>query len=272
MECFWTLESFESRAPTSPQRILPDGRTELIFNLADPFRRYHPDGAIEVQPRTLIVGQMRRFVMVQPLGRVKLFGVRFRPAGAGPFLGAPLDAFTGPIVSLEQAWNRAGRELSERIESARSTADRWRWVENELIERLARHRSVDPLIDRAVELIVRRTGIVSMERLHQELGTSGRQLQRRFRTHVGISPKRLCRILRFQGVFTAIGRRRTAGWGLVAADCGYHDQAHLIHEFKEFAGQSPAAYLRERHEVSDHFTGARDLSDSYKTDESGGAI
>ncbi len=84
IECFWTLESDDKLSTASPERILPDGCVELIFNLADPFKRYHANGTTEIQPKTLITGQMRRYAMIEPTGRVKLLGVRFQPSGAYP--------------------------------------------------------------------------------------------------------------------------------------------------------------------------------------------
>ena len=119
VECFWTLSTnSESEAP-SRDKVLPDGCTELIFNLADPFKRYHPDGIIELQPRTLIVGQMRCPALIQPTGRVKLFGIRFRPSGAYPFLRFPQHELDDMILDLKTVWSSWGMELEERIHSLR---------------------------------------------------------------------------------------------------------------------------------------------------------
>jgi hypothetical protein len=76
---------------------LPDGCIELIFNLAEKFRRHHSGGEIEIQPETLIAGQMRRYAMIEPAGRVKLFGVRFHPHGAHPFFQFALSELTDQL-------------------------------------------------------------------------------------------------------------------------------------------------------------------------------
>jgi hypothetical protein len=57
IRCFWTLEA-ASEASTPPEPVMPDGRIELIFNLADPFRRFHADGYVETQRLSIVAGQM----------------------------------------------------------------------------------------------------------------------------------------------------------------------------------------------------------------------
>jgi AraC-like DNA-binding protein len=49
--------------------------------------------------------------------------------------------------------------------------------------------------------------------------------------------------------------RGSGDWATVAQACGYYDQAHLIRDFKEFAGEPPTAYFGRRHPMSDAFTG-----------------
>ena len=103
-----------------------------------------------------------------------------------------------------------------------------------------------------------------VSRLASDCGCSARQLERQFRAETGLSPRLLARIIRFQRVFRALGnggagaeetssrpdgaaapdRRHGADWITLALDCGYADQAHLIRDFREFSGETPAAFLK----------------------------
>ncbi|MGH7600000.1 MAG: AraC family transcriptional regulator [bacterium] len=267
IECFWTLEGHEKYSEASPERILPDGCVELIFNLADAFKRYHSNRALEIQPQTLIAGQMRRYAMIEPTGRVKLFGVRFHPGGAYPFFQFPLNELTDQIIGFDSVWNRAGKELADKIQSARSVRERIRIIETALLARLEQRNNADHLVNTAVKTIVAREGLVSIERLRQNLGIGERQLERKFQTAVGITPKFLCRTLRFQKVFKAVERNQAVNWSFIASECGYYDQAHFIHDFKEFSGQNPTAYFSQDYEMSEYFTRKKRLSDFYNTIE-----
>jgi transcriptional regulator GlxA family with amidase domain len=96
------------------------------------------------------------------------------------------------------------------------------------------------------------------------MGISGRQLERRFMSEVGLGPKLLCRILRFQQVFPAV-ERADKNWARIAADCGYYDQAHLIRDFRQFAGQTPSVLFDHFTPFAEFFTRKRRASDFYNT-------
>jgi transcriptional regulator GlxA family with amidase domain len=82
--------------------------------------------------------------------------------------------------------------------------------------------------------------------LAQELGCSRRHLVAGFRQHVGLPPKRLARVLRFQRVVSLLDRSGGDGLGDIAAACGYYDQPHLNRDFRQFAGASPGEWLARR--------------------------
>ncbi len=94
-----------------------------------------------------------------------------------------------------------------------------------------------------------------------------RQLERKFQALVGVSPKFLCRILRLQKVFKTVELNPAVNWSFIASECGYYDQAHFIHDFKDFSGQNPSAYFSEDREMSEYFTRKNRLSDFYNTNE-----
>jgi len=81
-------------------------------------------------------------------------------------------------------------------------------------------------------------------------GWSERQFRRRFQEVAGIGPKVFSRIIRFQRALRAMERADPLP---AALDCGYYDQAHFIHDFKSFAGETPAAYASRKHPLADHF-------------------
>lgn len=114
------------------------------------------------------------------------------------------------------------------------------------------------------ERIVSRNGQVTIDQLAVAAGISSRQLERGFLREVGVGPKLLCRILRFQQVFRAVDRN-DAGWAGVAADCGYYDQAHLIRDFQQFARQAPSVLLAQASPLTQSFTRKERMSDFSKT-------
>src|ERR1700674_4318786 len=110
----------------------------------------------------------------------------------------------------------------------------------------------DPLVSFAVAEFERAGGLMSISDLANRIGLSARQLERRFRTEVGIGPKLFGRMKRFQRVFRTIDDPKL-NWVDVAVDCGYYDQSHLIRDFREFSGDTPTALLAAEFDLTRHF-------------------
>jgi AraC-like DNA-binding protein len=80
----------------------------------------------------------------------------------------------------------------------------------------------------------------------QELGWSHKHLVARFQAEVGLPPKRLARILRFERALSGLQRQRSMSLADVALEAGYCDQAHLNRDFRRLAGLTPTEYLARR--------------------------
>jgi AraC-like DNA-binding protein len=254
IKCFWFLES-EGSTGQPTERILPDGCTEIVFNLADPFAQHNADGSIRKQPLALLVGQMRRHLLIQPTGRVEILGIRFWPAGAYPFLAFPQDQIAERVLDFGDVSRGIVRDIHSRLSDSSAASERVRLVQELLLGQLKKSAPVDGLVDRAVELITRTAGSVPVLDLADKLGISLRGLDRQFNTRVGFPPKSLCRIVRFQRALQMFSRKSsTPDWARVALECGYYDQPHFIREFKSFAGKEPSSYFRETNVMSDYFT------------------
>jgi len=251
VECFWTLEGDGPSPGAAPERILPDGCVELILNFGERFSEHHNNHR-ELQPRHFLVGQMSGPILISPNGTVQLMGIRFHPGGTSPFLRVPMNELTDHIAELGSLSSELERELLLASEDLSSLSEKISGIESVLIARLLRG-SFDSFAVSLASRIVHSAGRVSVDQLATDAGISSRQLERRFLREIGIGPKLLGRILRFQQVFWAV-ERVDSPWASIAVDCGYYDQAHLIRDFSQFAGQTPAVLLAERSALTEAFT------------------
>jgi AraC-like DNA-binding protein len=97
-----------------------------------------------------------------------------------------------------------------------------------------------------------------MDVLAARVQLTSRHLERHFKNAVGISPKRLARITRFQHALRMFEHLDSPQRGThTAAECGYADQAHFIRDFSEFAGCAPGAHLLRRAELNGFFSSRR---------------
>jgi AraC-like DNA-binding protein len=250
----------ESAAPTpdaEPERVLPDGCSEIIVHFGDPFRRLDEGGRAVSQKRALFAGQMERFVLLRPEGRVGMFGIRFEPGGVRPFVDVALHELTGKIVALQDVWHGAGPLFEERLQSATTDPERIAISEAFLASQM-RGATVRMDVRRAVQRVVAAQGLLSVDEVAQGLFGGRRNLERAFREYVGLSPKRLARIVRFQTVFQFFESDVAEGavnanWVRAAIDCGYYDQSHLNRDFRQFAGLPPTHYTAASHPIGDCF-------------------
>jgi AraC-like DNA-binding protein len=247
VKCIWSLESDRAVRDAPRERILPDGCVELVFHFHDPFLTYSATGTRTLQPRSFVVGQMRRFLEIQAAGRMGIFAVRFHVRGAYRFFPGPLSEVTGRDADLEDVWGKRARELTERIATARTMTARAERVETTLLELLGQGDRHDRTVDRCLQLIETSDGQVNIGRLAPELGVSQRQLSRRFQDIVGMSPKEFARVRRFLHAVRALSTGRERTLTDTAHACGYFDQAHFNHEFRELAGITPREFFTFPH-------------------------
>ena len=254
IKCFWSIE--DAGSPTAaPEPVVPDGCVEIVFNLADRFQRIQGPDDIETQPATIVAGQMKRSVLIKPTGRISLFGIRFQHAGAFPFFQFSLSELTDRIESIDSTWGAEGREIEERICEAGTFAERVAIIETIFTARLISNKKFDSSIIEAARLIVGRDGAVPIRQVAELVGISERQLEREFKQKIGVSPKLFSRIIRFQQLLKSLEGDGAEGLLENALTLGYYDQAHMLHEFREFAGKSPTAFIDEAHRISEAFTG-----------------
>jgi AraC-like DNA-binding protein len=245
--CYWVLEG---PYHPEPELVLPDGCMELIIHYGDRFRLLQPDGSSGLQARSVLAGEVTRSLRIGPSGVIGMVGVRFRPGGAYRFFPVPMQEWTDVIRPLELIAGRAAAEWEERVGAAGNHVERWHVVSTALRSRLRCQRPRREAVDQAIRQIQLASGNLSVDLLADHVGLSRRHLTRSFHHQVGLTPKLLARILRFQRAVRTAQERPNLPWAAVALDCGYFDQAHLHRDFRAFAGEAPATFMASDHELA----------------------
>jgi AraC-like DNA-binding protein len=232
-------------------RILPQARSYLLINLGPPQYLFLPG-----PPELRIVFDDIWFSglyegpieTAAPQGSV-LLGVAFKASGAAsllPWSQAELVNRTGPLQDLV---GPAALRLREQLLNTPTFAQRLDIAEDWLLDICASGRSVHPLVHWTLTRIAQSGGRVRAEELARDAGCSRKYLSSILSRSVGLAPKSLARIHRFQHALARLGgaaaaRHEGMDWAALAADCGYYDQSHLIRDFQQFSGMAPAAFLR----------------------------
>jgi AraC-like DNA-binding protein len=175
----------------------------------------------------------------QLTGRGYVCGTKFTPAGFFAFARLPLRDLVDQVIPVEAA---TGRNLRVPRDADART------VRTELETFL---RSFAPvrteemaLADRLVRLAQEDRSIARAEDLARAAGASVRSLHRLFERHVGVGPKWIVRRSRVQEAAERLARGERIDLARTAQELGYHDQAHLTHDFRAQVGFTPAAYAR----------------------------
>lgn len=230
------------------RRELPSVRVVLIINLGEPIRVLSPAGQTgwREQPEGFLAGLHDTYAVTETGGSQAGVQVDLTPIGAHLLLGLPMDELSRRVVTLEDLFGRGGLLLREAVAEAPGWAERFEVVDQFLLTLLDRARSPVPSVTRALGRLRESGGTVPVGVIAAEIGCSRRHLISRFREQVGVTPKLLARILRFERVVSLVDARTELGWAEIAQVSGYYDQAHMIRDFNQFAGSPPNEFARRR--------------------------
>ncbi len=219
VECSWVLDTSEA---VTGHRVPPDGCLDIVYNRSNGLRA---------------IGTMTREQRFHFPEGAQLAGVRFRPGMAGRFLGVAPSELTDTSAPLEDLWPRRARELQRRLDDAKSIQDAMRILLGNLP---APDAALTPM-QQAIEWLSATNGNADLDVVARQANLSLRQFRRRCLEESGLTPKRLCRVLRFRHACRIAGEVDRLDWPAIALEAEYFDQSHLIRDFQEFTGHTPMA-------------------------------
>jgi AraC-like DNA-binding protein len=173
------------------------------------------------------------------------FGIHINlsPPAAYSLFGLPLYTLAHRQVPLEDVLGEPF--LAERLHEAGGWDARFLLLDGVIARRLADSRLASPGVLWAWRRLVETNGAVRVGELTQELGWSRKRIVARFREEIGLPPKRAARLLRFERARDLAETAERPDWARVAVEAGYYDQSHLINEFRDVTGRTPATFLQD---------------------------
>jgi AraC-like DNA-binding protein len=248
----WVHGPYQGYLESGKRRIrrkeVPSALVPLIVNMGPAWRMFDPRHPAE-PPRlhdSFVAGLSDTYTVVEPTGASLCMQVNFTPIGAHRFFGVPMDTLTNCVVDLENIVGPMACHLAARLYEAPSWEVRFAILDSVLAARLAAGREPSAEIVRAWHRLTETGGCLDIGTLASEIGWSRKHLIARFREQIGMPPKLVARILRFNRVTRLLERDTGERWAEIAYECGYYDQAHLIRDFREFAGSTPSDLLAHR--------------------------
>lgn len=179
---------------------------------------------------SFLVGMWDRPALTEHDGDAHGVQIDLPPAVAYALVGGRMDELTNRVVELTEL---EVLNVDRLLETGGAAAA------DELVNAMRR----GPSVSREVEWAYTQLKLHPSTRiatLAEEIGWSRGHLVDRFRREVGLTPKRFARVVRFRSAFDRLATATSLA--TVAVECGYADQSHLTHEFREMAGETPRSY------------------------------
>lgn len=231
------------------EKLLPDASMELIIDLGEGAKKLYDRDSLRYTSykRCWISGMQRQYLVIGAERGSSMMGAHFRTGGAAPFFGFPLSELASQVVELDLIWKREILALREQLLETEDIDGKFDLLEGYLMTKAQSRLEPDKTIAVALNML-RSWPVMPVRELASRLGLSHKQMIARFDCRVGLTPKQTSRIFRFRNSLAAACSAAPPDWSSLAADCGYYDQAHMIHEFRQFAGMTPTEYQRNRTE------------------------
>ena len=248
IKTIWASHS-QIRPPNLPQsesvireRVLPTGNMHLVFRLSpQPLRLFSKidDSEGYTMSRAVVGGARSTFYVRDISGPVCSVGAELYPGASQLLFGVPADELAGRHTVLSDLWGRTAESIRDRLAEARDGEQQLQLFESLLIARLPQVHGIHPAVAQALQ---RFTTSSNVRAVVKHSGYSHRRFIAVFQQAVGLTPKRYCRVLRFQNILECLAANKTSSFVDLALAAGYSDQAHFTREFQEFTGVTPTEY------------------------------
>jgi AraC-like DNA-binding protein len=232
---------------STAQRVPPECAVMLSLSFTpSPRRLVTASSGASNLPALGVAGLHDRFQLIEVSGPMAGVLVALTPPGAYALFRVAMRELANAHVPLSDLVGSRANHLAEQLACAATWSERFAILDQNLASWSGRGRIPDTTLMHAWWLIQQSRGGLRIGQLAAELGCSRRYLEKKFSERVGLSPKTVARIWRFQHAAHLLLGTPGQPWSEIAHTCGYTDQAHLNRDFRSLAGCTPTQLLAAR--------------------------
>ncbi|MDE6220051.1 MAG: helix-turn-helix domain-containing protein [Lachnospiraceae bacterium] len=230
IRCFWGSEKpflQEESFIETIDIVTPDTCMDIIFT-ADFSKNVIVNSFCGIDDRTFLYPNRHREKKT-----FFRFAIRFYPWGVSMFAQESMKNTKNAFFDVDYHFSGIKNEIEKRlfdIENIRQLIP----IAEAIFLNHFQEKHQNPVVFQAVSKILRARGNLAVTDLKQELLIGSRQLERLFLEYIGVSPKSLAALVRYQYLWNGILYDKDFHTADAAYQYGYSDQAHLCHDFKKY--------------------------------------
>jgi len=252
IERFWVFESSAGLPPGKNNIVPPNGCAKLVIPVLNSIDSASSKGNGHSRPGELyFVGNQDSPTALNTSASKTLFvTIEFKPNGTFPLFGVPMHELANVLCPVGTAFPGWGEEARKIVGDAADVDSKVTAVHDRLLMASRGRGLGNPLVNYCVEALQRTSGLLPVAHLTKSTGYTRRYLEVLFKQHVGMSPKALAGILRFQHFHHLWVQGTPYECVRSQLDSFYCDQAHFTREFKRMTGFPPRRYM---HQINSDF-------------------
>ena len=246
IESFWVFESATGIALTDRDLAVPNGCAKLIIPYENSLSGISEDRAgVSREHGLYFVGNRIKATLIHSSARKTGFiGIEFSPHAAFPLFGIPMhETVDEKIFDSEVLFGRWGRETREALCDLEEVDQKVTFIQDELVKLSRRSQRGNGVIEFCVNALKLAHGRMRIRELERRTGYSRRYLDLLFKQQVGLPPKVLAGIFRFQIFYRKWAQGLSYDLLKERLYDYYYDQAHFSKEFKRMTGYSPQEFM-----------------------------
>lgn len=243
-----TISSIENPigSNSSAFRVLPDTCVEIFFGYTNSTIAKINGKKQFDSSRSFVASRMSRYMDVQLPANSGAIAVCFKSGAAFHFFNHPMKELTDDNILLSDLWGRKIDGLEENLSICNNNKERVDVIQSFLCQLIKGEPTNKNEYEYCLWQIKLFKGQMPLKTLSKKTNISQRQLARQFNSFLGLAPKEFSRITRFLNSLDNIKKYPSYSLTQVAYESGYFDQAHFIHDCKEFTGFTPKELITSK--------------------------